>query len=435
MQLPRSPFYHLKALRSNTLAYLETLAAHGDFVRIPLGLSSFYLANHPDYVREIMVTQAAKFHKPFNVKYAVKALIGYNLFSSDGEEWRTLRKAMQPAFHTQRIQAYTETMVAQTEALIAEWRDGETVDIPAAMMSLTMGITTRTLFDADVRDSEAGEAILRFLELFNKRITSLPMPGWLPTPMNREMKRLIAVGDRLLLPLIEERRKSGVDHGDLLSMLLLAQREDTSGVLTDHQVRNEILNLFAAGYEVVAYTAAFTLYLVARHPDVARRLYAEIDTALGGRRLTFDDLPRLPYLEQVIKESMRLLPVTTMVARRAVDHAEVNGQTIRKGQTVLVAPWTLHRRADIFADPDRFDPDRFSPAREAEIPKHAYIPFATGPRICIGNAFAMLQLRANLATLLANFRLELPRDYVFEPMYRFNTRPKNGLPMIAHKRN
>jgi cytochrome P450 len=411
------------------------LATYGDFVEVPLGLSSFYLANHPDFVREIMVTQAASFHKPFNVKYAVKALIGYNLFSSDGDEWRTLRKAIQPAFHTQRIQAYTEVMTAQTEALIANWRDGATIDIPAAMMRLTMGITTKTLFDADLRDSEAGDAILKFLDLFNQRITSLPMPGWLPTPMNREMKRLIAVGDRLLLPLIEERRKSDVDHGDLLSMLLLAQREDSGGILTDHQVRNEILNLFAAGYEVVAYTAAFTLYLVAQHPAVEQRLLAEIDTVLHGRTLIFTDLPHLPYLEQVIKESMRLLPVTTMVARQAVETVTANGRTIRKGQTVLVAPWTLHRRPDIFPDPERFDPDRFSPAREVEIPKHAYIPFATGPRICIGNAFAMLQLRATLATILARYRLTLPENYIFEPMYRFNTRPKNGLPMILHTRN
>jgi len=421
--------HHARALRNDTLGHLETLAAQGDILQIRFGPVTVVFVNHPDYVREVLVTQNSKFQKPANVKNAVQGLIGYNLFSADGDTWRVLRKAMQPAFHNRRINAYAQLMVEMTEEVISSWQPDTLIDIPEAAMHLTLGITTKALFDVDLRDDKAGAAVLRFLELFNERSTGAPIPAWLPTPANREMRQAIAVGDDLLQPIIDERRQSGEDRGDLLSMLIMAQAQDDSGVLTDHQVRNEILNLFAAGYEVAAYTTAFTLYLISKHPHVEKQLLDEIDDVLRGRRVTLEDLGNLPYLEMVIKESMRLYPVTTMVGRQAVEGVTVDGYTIPAKATVLVAPWTLHRREDVYQQPEQFDPQRFSPENEAQIHKHAYIPFSTGPRICIGNAFAMLQLKTTLATILQNFRLQIPQDYVFEPMFRFNTRPKHGLPM------
>ncbi len=418
---------HVAGLRDDLLGYLEHLASQGDFLRIKLGPFSAYFVNHPDYVREVLVTQASKFQKPFAVKYTVKGLIGENLFSSDGDSWRALRKAMQPAFHMQRISSYTDVMVQYTLEMLEGWE--EQVDIPEAMMDLTMGIITKTLFDVDLRGNTAGDAVLEFLELFNQRITSfVPIPGWLPLPKTRRMKHLIGIGDDLLQPIIDERKRTGEDHGDLLSMLLVAQANDDTGILTDHQVRNEVLNLFAAGYEVAAYSAAFTLYCIARHPEVEERVLAEIDT-LGGKRITFDDMANLPYLEQVIKEAMRLYPVTATVARQSTEKTRIGAYELPKDATVLVAPWTLHRRADIFPRPETFDPRRFAPENEGSIPKNAYIPFSTGPRICIGNSFAMLQLRATLATVLQRVRLRLPEDYDMTPIWRFNTRMEGGMPM------
>ncbi len=428
----RTGFAHLREMRTDMLGYLNHLASQGDRLRIRLGPLSAYFINHPDDVREVLVTQAQKLQKPGNVKYAARQLFGENLFTSDGEVWQLLRSTMQPAFHATRVNRYAAIMAAHTQTMVNAWPPGSTVEITAAMMQLTMGISTKTLFDVDVRDQAAGAAIVRFIELFNERIAApIPVPGWLPTPRNRELKQLIRVADALLQPIIEERRATGVDHGDVLSMLLKAQQADQTGILTDHQVRNEINNLFAAGYEVVGNTLAFTLYLLAQHAAVAAKVVAELDQVLAGRTITVADLPNLPYLEMVIKESMRLLPVTTVLARQTTEPITVAGHQIAKGQMILVAPWTLHRHPAIYPAPAEFDPDRFAPARVDAIPKHAYIPFAIGPRICLGNAFAMLQLRVNLATILQRYRLELVAGYQFEPLFRFNMRPKDGLPMVV----
>lgn len=434
-QTGNSLFAHVREMRSNMIAYLEHLAQQGDFLRIRLGPVSAYFVNHPDYVREVLVTQAHKSQKPFGVKQAARALFGENLFTSDGEVWRVLRAAQQPAFHTQRVNAYGTLMAAHTTQMLDRWRAGQTVDIPQQMMDLTLGITTKALFHVDLRGQAAGQAIIRFIELFNERIASpVPIPGWLPTPGNREMKRLIGVADAVLQPILEERRTTGEDKGDVLSMLLLAQQEDKTGILTDHQVRNEINNLFAAGYEVTGNTLAFTLYLLAQHPAVEAQLVQELERVLGGRTITVDDLAHLPYLEMVIKESMRLLPVTTLVARQSVAAIQIDEFVIPKNQTVLVAPWTLHRHPGYFSTPTAFDPARFGVTRREQIHKHAYIPFVTGPRICLGNAFALLQLKINVATILQRYHLTVAPDYHFEPFFRFNTRPKNGLPMVVHHR-
>jgi cytochrome P450 len=284
------------------------------FLRIRFGPISAYFVNHPDLVRDVLVTQASKFYKPAPIKRTVEGLIGYNLFSSDGDVWRVLRKAMQPAFHAKRIASYGDLMTRMTQETVASWDEGAVLDIPAQMMDLTLGITTKALFNRDLRDDQAGEAVLRFLELFNERITSPNvLPSWFPTNANREMRDAIQIGDDLLQPIIEARRASGEDEGDLLSMLIMAQSADDTGVLTDHQVRNEILNLFAAGYEVVAYSATFALYCISQHREVEARLLEELDSVLGGRPASADDLAKLPYLEQVIKEAMRLYPVTTLV--------------------------------------------------------------------------------------------------------------------------
>jgi cytochrome P450 len=205
-------------------------------------------------------------------------------------------------------------------------------------------------------------------------------------------------------------------------------------MLTDAQVTNEITNLFAAGYEVTAHTLAFTLYLIAMHPEIEARLLKEIDTVLDKRPVQVADLPQLPYLDMVLKESMRLLPVTTVLARQAAERTALDGVILRKQDTVMLSPWTLHRHPRCFDAPECFDPERCSAERSSTIPKCAYIPFGTGPRVCLGSAFAMLQMRVTLTTIFQRFRLSLMPGYTLEPFYRFNTRPKGGLPMAVHPR-
>ncbi len=431
---------HLRAMREDMIGYIEHLAQQGDFLRIPLGIGSAYFVNSPDLVQEILLKQAKKFHKPFIVKYTAKGLFGENLFTSDGELWQVLRATIQPAFHAQRINAYASIMVDYTKAMMSQWQPGQVIDTPKAMMDLTLGITTKALFGQDLRDDVAGQAIIRFIELFSQRLNGLPIPAWLPIRSNLEIKRQFAIIDSHLSPLIAERRQSFEAHDDVLSMLIQAQAADTTGLLTNHQIRNEVMNLFAAGYEVTAHTLAFTLYLISQHPDVEARLLEEIDRVLGQRAITqgvapkaiaIPDLEQMPYLEMVLKESMRLLPVTTVVSRQAVENVSLNGYTLPKNSLVLFAPWTLHRCPEYFPNPLCFDPERFHRDRKDKIPKFAYLPFSAGPRICIGNALAMMQMRINLATILQSYRLTVAPGYQFEPFYSFNTRPKNGLPMTV----
>jgi cytochrome P450 len=210
---------HLRAMREDMIGYLENLAQQGDFLRIPLGLGSVYFVNSPDLVQEILLKQARKFHKPFIVKYTAKEFFGENLFTSDEELWQVLRAAIQPAFHAQRINAYASLMVDYSKVMVSQWQPGQVIDIPQAMMDLTLGITTKALFGRDLRNETEGQAIVRFIELFSQRLNGFPIPSWIPIPSNWEIKRLIAASDRFFSPLIEERRQSVEEHDDVLSNL------------------------------------------------------------------------------------------------------------------------------------------------------------------------------------------------------------------------
>ena len=423
---------HRQAMQQDMIGYVEYIATQGDLVRIPLlGPIYGYFLNDPDLIRVVLVTDADRYHKPSNVKNAAKSMKIENVFTTDGEVWQALRKVMQPAFHTRRINKYAAIMATYSEEMVARWQNGAQLDSPAEMMDLTLGITTRALFGADMRGQEAAAAIVRFIELFYGRISSLPIPGWLPTAANREMRRQLDIIEAWLSPIIAERKTQDAPSDDVLSLLIEAQKVDKSGVLTDHQVRTEVMNLFAAGYEVVAHTLAFTLYLVAQHPAVEERILAELDAVLEGQPVTLETANRLHYLDLVIKESMRLLPVTTVLTRQSAMPVQLAGYNLPKNRLIFFAPWALHRDAGHFPEPLAFMPERFDPEHGHPIPKYAYLPFGGGPRICLGNAFALLQMKINLATIWQHAHLEVAPGYELQPHYAFNTRPKEGLPMIV----
>lgn len=423
---------HRQAMRQDMIGYVEHIATQGDLVRIPLlGPVYGYFLNDPDLIRVVLVTDADRYHKPANVKNAARSMQIENVFTTDGEVWQALRKVMQPAFHAGRINNYAGIMAAYSEEMVARWQDGEQLDIPVEMMDLTLGITTRALFGADMRGQEAAAAIVRFIELFYGRISSLPVPGWLPTADNREMKRQLNIIETWLTPMIAGRKVQEEPSDDVLSLLIEAQKADTSGILSDHQVRTEVMNLFAAGYEVVAHTLAFTLYLVAQHPAVKERMLAELDAELAGQQVTLETVSRLHYLDLIIKESMRLLPVTTVLTRQTAVPVRLAGYSLPAKRLILFAPWVLHRDAKYFPEPLTFKPERFDPDHGQPVPRYAYLPFGGGPRICLGSAFAMLQMKINLATIWQRAHLDPAPGYKLQPHYAFNTRPKEGLPMIV----
>jgi cytochrome P450 len=425
-----------RALSGDPLKTFDMLAArYGDIALLALGPAKMVFINHPDYVRELMVTNAGRFQKSKILKQVFEDSVGNNIFTGDGEFWKRQRQLMSPAFHTQRISAYADIMTRHARQLTDGWADGQTVGVAREMMRLTMGIVTEALFDADLRDDSAGAAFSTLFEVVSRRLgnpTGAQPPHWLPTRDNRAVWEAVKTIDAVLLPIIEERRRSGDDRGDLLSMLLMASE---GGGMSDAQLRNEVMTLFGAGYETTANTLTWTFYLLAQHPDVEARLLDEIAEALpGGRDAGLDDLARLPYAEQVIKEAMRCYPTSVAISRDAVEDTEIGGYAVPKGTTALFSQWTLHHDPRWWPEPARFDPERFNPANETAINKYAYLPFGAGPRVCLGNAFALMEARLALVTILQRYHLALAPGYTMQPEFRFTLRPSGGLPMVVERR-
>lgn len=434
---PGRPFFgNLPDFTRDALAYFVESRDYGDVVLLRFGPFKGFLVYSPELVHRVLVTDAEHYYKTTGVKRSMEMLIGQGLFTNDGDSWKRQRRLVQPAFHTRRIGAYGQTMVDFTEAMLAEWQDGNTVDVEAAMTGLTMKIIARTLFDASLDDTaRIGEAITVALKEVDDRLNRLILlPDWAPTQSNRILKDAVKQLNVIIQGFIEDRRASGEDKGDLLSMLLLARDEDTDGVMTDQQVRDEAMTLFGAGHETTSHALAWVWAALAENPAAEARLHAELAEVLGGRAPALDDLPRLKYTEQVIKEAMRLYPPAWITTREATKDIDLGGYLVRKGEVVVLPFYAIFRDPRYFADPLRFDPDRFSAEREKDIPKYAYVPFGGGPRVCIGNAFAMMEARLILATMAQRFRLALAPGQVVEPQRMFTLRFKYGLKMVAHER-
>jgi cytochrome P450 len=424
---------NMRAYRADPLAFLRRISQAGKMIRWHYGPFPVYQANDPEVVHEVLVVQAAKFHKTNQIKAVLKDSLGNGLLVSDGDFWRRQRRMVQPAFHARRIGAYADLMVRYTQEMLGGWRDGARVDISREMMALTLRVVAKALFDTDVAEVTdiVAEVATVGQELANRRFRRLfNPPAWLPTRDNRMSRREVALLDGVVLPMIEARLTSGEDRGDLLSMLVLSE-DDQGRTMTVRQARDEVATLILAGHETTALTLAWTWMLLALHPEVADRLHGELSRVLGGRPPRADDLPQLPYTEMVVKESMRLYPPAWIVARQAIEDADLGGFVLPKYSTVFISPYSLHRDPRYFEDPDRFDPERFAPGREELIPRSAYLPFGAGPRVCIGNSFAMLEARLVLATMAQHVGLALVGSEPIWPSPLITLRPDRPILMTV----
>jgi cytochrome P450 len=410
---------------------------YGDVVRVRFGPRRILFLNHPDLVEDVLVDQNRKFIKHYRLRSANRTL-GNGLLTSEGDFWRAQRRLAQPAFHRDRIAAYAGVMVDFTERMLASWRDGQVRDAQADMMSLTLEIVAKTLFDAEIgSDSvEAGAAMEVLMNGFISRTAQLvSMPHWVPTPVNLRVERAARRLDRIILAIIAKRRASGEDRGDLLSMLLHAQDEDSGRRMTDRQLRDEAMTLFMAGHETTANTLAWVWYLLATHPQSEAKLHAELDSVLGERPPTFADLPRLKYTGLVVTEALRLYPTVWMLGRENLEPVEIAGYRIPTGTTVFMPQWTIHRDARWFDDPESFLPGRWEHGLQDRIPRYAYFPFGGGPRICIGNNFALMEASLLLATIARKYRLSLTPDAVVTPLPTMTLRPAQGVKVrVASRR-
>ena len=443
--LPRHPkgallTGHFGAYRRDPLRFLTRSARdYGDVVPLRFGLARVVLLSHPDLIEDVLVRQHRYFSKSRFVIKGVRPILGNGLFSSDGDLWRRQRRMMQPAFHRVRIAAYGELMVAATQRMLAGWRPGEQRDLFQDMTRLTLAIVAKALFNADVEGDAAavGKALTVGLEATNARLTSLLaplLPDWFPSPTNRRLQRVVRELDAIIFRIIAQRRASGEDPEDLLSLLLHASDEDDGGGMTDRQLRDELMTLFLAGHETTAVALSWTWYLLAQHPSVEAQLVAELESVLGGRPPTTADLPRLAYTEMVVQEALRLYPPAWALSRGTRAPCEIGGQRLAAGTEVIMSPWVLQRDPRYFERPDDFHPERWRAGLAKRLPRFAYFPFGGGQRRCIGEAFAMMEAILVVATVAQHVRLVAVPGQVVVPQVSVTLRPQHGVPLMVQPR-
>jgi cytochrome P450 len=410
---------------------LSNLMAYGDVVYMRFGPRAIYQLNNPDDIQYVLVKAANNFYKSPMLKRATRKAIGQGLLTSEGDFHKRQRKLVQPAFHHNRIANYADVMVDYTTQMLDQWESGQSHDMHHEMMRLTMQIVAKTLFDADVSsDTDAiGQAVSIGIETTSERITKpLALPEWIPTSRNVERRKAANLVTKTILNIINSRRESGKDTGDLLSILLMGQDEHGEG-MTDKQIYDEVVTLFIAGHETTANALAWTLYLLAQNPEVEVKLVDEVHTVLERRTPTMNDLPQLRFTDQVIKESMRLYPPAWVITRQAVENVTIGDTDIPAGSIVLMSPYVMHRHPHYWDEPEKFMPERFAPGWEDRTPKYAYFPFGGGPRICVGNQFAMMEANLVLATIMQRCSASLAPNQQIEIEPLVTLRPKGGIPM------
>ena len=391
----------------------------GDVVRFRLFNRSLYLVAHPRDVRHVLQDHANLYDKGTRGFRVLRVFLRNGLLTSEGAQWLRQRRIVQPAFHRERIANFGDTMTAAAGQLVDSWlqASSETVDVTADMMRLTLRIVGETLLSTDVSQEadRVGQALHTMLKGANDAIARVvPMPAWWPSRSNRTQQAAMRTLDDVMLQIIEARRTAsatapgprGGEDRDLLAMLMAARDEETGEGMSDAQLRDEVMTIFLAGHETTAIALGWTWHLLATHPEVRQRLEHVIDTALDGRPPTMADLPRLGYVEQVVKESMRLYPPAWVVSRRPMTDDVVGGFRIPAGAIVLTSPYVTHRHPEYWDNPTRFDPDRFDATHPADRPPFAYFPFGGGPRQCIGNSFAMMELVLVVSTIAQRCRLD-----------------------------
>ena len=388
---------------------------HGDIFISRALLRDLLFVRDPAVVYGINVTHWADFYKPAYIKQMWKPFLGNGLVPNDGESWKRQHKLILPGFHKKRVDAYAPTMVEFTERMLDRWQEGERHDMRLELNALALEVVATTLFDIDIgkEDSEIiREAIGDVSEILVKDADKMvPRPGWWPSASNRRKKRAIAKIEDIIRRVHQERLTNQEDRGDLFSHMVFV--EDEQGRMSDEQLRDETMTLIFAGHETTAHALVWTWYLLAKNPEKVVKMREELESVVGDRRVQVGDLPQLPYLEMVVKESLRLYPSVWAYAREAQRDLVIEGYEIKKGQTVTIGHIAMGRNPKYYDDPMEFRPERWTRDFERQLPRGAYTPFAGGPRVCLGKQFAMMEMRMILATLVRRIEIRIPDG--FEP--------------------
>ncbi|ALF56155.1 cytochrome P450 [Nostoc piscinale CENA21] len=420
---------HLLELGQDPLGFLSRCRDYGDIVPLQLGLTPACLVTNPDYIEEVLKNRQ-DFIKSRGLR-SLKTLLGEGLLTAEGESWLWQRRLAQPVFHQKRINGYSQIMVEYANQMLQTWRDGETRDIHADMMQLTLEIVMKCIFSAEV---DAGEAkvVANALDIAmhwfeSKRKQNFLVWEWFPRPENINYRRAITQMNEAIDKLIQERRHSQEKTHDLLTMLMEAKDEQTGQQMDDKLLRDEVATLMLAGHETTANTLSWTWMLLAQNPEVRQKLQSELDQVLQGKLPTLENLGKLVYTQQVIKESMRLYPPVSLMGREAAVDTQIGDYEIPQGTSIMISQWVMHRHPKYFENAEAFQPERWTEELEKQLPKGVYIPFGDGPRICIGKGFAQMEAALLLATIAQSFQIDLVPGYPIVPQPSITLRPENGL--------
>lgn len=418
----------MQIYRQNQIEFLTKLSAEkGKNLHLNMMGMDIYMIADADLVHPLLLENVDKVHRdPFSHR-TFKRMTGEGVLVAEDDKWKYQRKMIQPAFHSQRITAYADTMVAYANDMLRTWQDGDILQIDEQFSELTQRIIVKTMFNRDIDSFTAalGKPMATLLRIAEEQLSALPIPEWIPTIPRWQQQKARKEIMELIDTIIAERMENPEDEGDLLSMLLAA-RDENGQALPLEQIRDECMTLFIAGHETTAVTLTWVFHLLAQNPDAVKKLQAEADSVLQGKAPTLKDLSELKYTEMVVKEALRLYPPAWSIGRTALEDISLGNDVITKDSLILFNIYNLHRQAEYFPEPERFMPERFS---EPTHPRYAYIPFGAGRRTCIGNQFAMLEAVLILSRIMQDYRLSPVenQEVIAEPM--ITLRPKGGLKM------
>jgi cytochrome P450 len=443
---PRSPgmplLGNLLQARKEPLRFaLDLTHRIGDVIRFRIGFYTGYLLNHPDYFHQVLKTNHHNYSKD-NYNYRkLKPVLGEGLITADGDLWFRHRRLVQPAFHSKKIDQFYSIITNATGEMLKRWEDNalhqKPLPIDHEMMEVTLRIVTGSLFSTDIHSSV--NIISKAFTILNEGIsyrfkTAFVPPLWIPTPRNRKYRKARAQLDQIVFDIIGKRRSEKELGHDLLDMLMSARDESAGSVLTDREIRDEVMTLMLAGHETTANLLTWTCYLLSQNPDSMDKLEAELKEVLGNRDPEVKDIPKLKYARNVLEESLRLYPPVWIISRKAIHSDNIGGYHIPAGATVTLCSYTLHRHPGFWKDPEKFDPSRFSSNENGELSTRAYFPFGGGPRSCIGKDFAMMEAHVIMAMIFRRYRLKPMPDHPVEPEPMITLRPRYGLKIFLEKK-
>jgi cytochrome P450 len=429
----------LRKIQRNAPEYLlDAARRYGDLVYFDVPKNPAYFLNHPNLIKHVLLDNHRKYSKDTIQYNSLSEITGKGLLTSDGSFWLRQRRLAQPAFARQRLMKLDEVVTPATQAMLDRWeaiaRKGDPLDVDGEMMRLALEVVGKALFSIDLSQDATRlvEAVLTALDYIVGRArnpTSLSSLPFLMTPRKARFNAAVSTLNMTVYEMIAERQAAEDPGSDLLGMLLKARDPETGSAMTPEQVRDEVITILIAGHETVASALTWSWYLLAKHPAQWEQMHAEGKRVLGDEPPTTGDLADIPYTGQVFSEALRLYPPAWLITRKSIEADRIDNIDIQPGALIILSPYTIHRHPEFWQNPQEFNPERFSQGQEKSRPRFAYIPFGGGPRLCIGDQFAMIEAQLIMAMVTQRFRLELLPHRPVEADPLVTIRPKHGLPM------